>query len=442
MNNLISHNPITRFRQRIKKFQNPDSPLEFNYLQGRYNWNAPINLGTATQPIWGGTRSESGTINLPNITVRGNKSKARENRIKSSKNQTIANLQNALYEIGAYDKGITWHDAVDGINGKGTKKAIQRAKSMGYDVDESNGTIRKPTPINQSRSTNNVLSSALNVGKNIIGQIIPIIPLSYAGTEEEARKLGYKTYGLTGKPVDYGVAPEDSTSARTIAGAQMKKYRITSQQTQDKSKLHNMLYEYMPTNGYDVLMMAEGMVRKDKNADSKTGKAVRGEKKRPVTEIIEKALGSIYDFVTGSSDGTERAQKNKSYNRNSTSKREDLRNLMMGYPIVNGTIEISPYVMGKGRTQDGFTYRFKDRAPLQEVRSANLQPGEHRQIADGYDMGSHGISRSADGKTQAYYDYWDINPLTVIPGVRVVTDKVFPKGMVGRGFDLYDRIDE
>jgi hypothetical protein len=47
----------------------------------------------------------------------------------------------------------------------------------------------------------------------------------------------------------------------------------------------------MPTNGYDIFMMLEGMAKKDKNANSKTGRAVRGNKKRPISEAVERIAG-------------------------------------------------------------------------------------------------------------------------------------------------------
>ena len=378
-----------------------------------------------------------------------------------------AKLQEALFNIGAYKgmknrKGteLTYEQAVDGIFGDMSQQAIKNAEAMGYTIDRANGTVSKKKTNTTTSSTNKskrpittsganfpsqVIEQAAeptsNIYRNVLGKTInPFVSTSYMGSEDDARRLGYRTYGWTGRPVNYSVEPSDSTSQRSIASAQMQKYGITQEQAQDKSRVHNLLYEYMPTNGYDVFMMLEGMARGDKNADSKTGKAVRGNKKRPVSEAVEKAIGKVYDAVTNSTEGSEQARRAANYNRNATAKREDLRNLMMGFPIVNGTLEVTPFdEMGKGQFQDGYGFRFKDRTPLNEARNANLAPGEHRQIADGYDMGHHGISRSEDGNTRSYYDYWNINPLTLIPGVGSVIDKMIPQGLVGRGFDLYDR---
>lgn len=196
------------------------------------------------------------------------------------------------------------------------------------------------------------------------------------------------------------------------------------------------MYEYMPTNGYDVLMMLEGMLRGDKNADSKTGKAVKSDKKRPISESIESTIGKIYDTVTNSEEGTKQAERSRTYNRNATTKREDLRNLMMGFPIVNGTIEIAPQdssILG-GNFQDKYAFRFKDRGAL---RSINLPKGTYKQREDGYDMGHSDTYRNEQGTT-AYRDYWDINPFTIIPGIGPITQRIFPRGVIGRGFDLYD----
>ena len=423
----------------------------------------------------------SGIKNAKERSDQRDKAKNRANRgVRAPRYNATAELQDALWNAGAFKgmknrqgKELTYAQAVDGVNGNMTKQAIKKAKSMGYTVDENRGRVGKNislTPGADSRDSKQSKKISVNgntpkpvtsfgpniprqiieqasvpvsnVVKNVTGTFInPFIPTSYLGSEEEARKLGYKTYGLTGNTVNYGVNPEDSTSVRSIADAQMKKYGITSQQAQDKSRYHKVLYEYMPTNGYDVFMMLEGMAKKDKNANSKTGRAVKGNKKRPISEAVERIAGKTYDIITGTNDGTALAENSKRLSRNASPKREDLRNLMMGYPIVNNTIEVAPFdEMGKGTFKDGFAYRFVDRSPLKnEAIPANLKPGEHRQIPDGENMGNHSISRSAEGNRRAYYDYWDINPFTIIPKVGKYVERFYPEGVIGRGFELYDR---
>ena len=48
----------------------------------------------------------------------------------------IAGLQEQLYGLGAFDKGIPYDTAVDSIQGPQTNRAIEKAKSMGYVVKD------------------------------------------------------------------------------------------------------------------------------------------------------------------------------------------------------------------------------------------------------------------------------------------------------------------
>lgn len=61
----------------------------------------------------------------------------------------IAKLQEALFKAGFFDEGTTFNKAVDGIKGKMTDRAIQRAKDAGYNINTDTGTINKVSSINE-----------------------------------------------------------------------------------------------------------------------------------------------------------------------------------------------------------------------------------------------------------------------------------------------------
>ena len=79
--------------------------------------------------------------------------KARERANKGivpKKSSNLADLQNALWYAGAFNglkdrhgREIVYNTAVDGIKGNITNQAIQNAINMGYDVDETTGTLTK-----------------------------------------------------------------------------------------------------------------------------------------------------------------------------------------------------------------------------------------------------------------------------------------------------------
>ena len=381
----------------------------------------------------------------------------------AKKNKNIAALQLQLWNSGAFNgvidkrtgKQVTYERAVDGIPGRMTNEAKANYKKYreSLPLSPKNQQV-KQTDTKQKKAytslpqdelaflNNNIGYGDSNLGN---GYSTRAMTIAYRGPMEDARKLGYKHYmdPNTGEifKVDYSVAPEDSVSPRTIASAQMKKYGITQEQAQDKSQLHKFLYEHAPSNGYNIPIMIEGIIRDDVPiADSKTGKAIQGERNRKTSEAIEHAIGSIYEKLTGSNKLIDLANNSASYNRNLTKKREDLRNLLMGYPIKNGTIEVAPQDSSiiPGRSfKNGYAFRFVDKSPLNYVSNLNLNKGQYKHIDDANNMGHHDAYRNENGNN-AYQDYWDINPLTIIPGVKEFSQFLHPEGMMGKGFDLYD----
>lgn len=139
----------------IPKYQNAPGPLVMRNPFEGYELQVPST--DYRQPLGTTVGIKTKTINLPQITITGSSKQARANRVKeaSKKNSSVANLQNALYKIGAY-KGVkdrhgnqaTFSSSVDGIRGRITNAAIANAKAMGYDVDESTGKVTKKKVFN------------------------------------------------------------------------------------------------------------------------------------------------------------------------------------------------------------------------------------------------------------------------------------------------------
>lgn len=80
----------------------------------------------------------------------------RSTKVPMRTNNT-ARLQDALYNIGAYSgqkdrrgNDLSYEKAVDGLHGRMTDAAIQKARDMGYEVDTEKGTVtRRPLEGNQ-----------------------------------------------------------------------------------------------------------------------------------------------------------------------------------------------------------------------------------------------------------------------------------------------------
>lgn len=155
----------------------------------------------------------------------------------------------------------------------------------------------------------------------------------YYGTEEDARKLGYKTFvdrnGYE-HDVDYGSAVMGNLSTRDRAARQMEMYGITDEMTANKSGFDRFLYENLPSYSYDVAQTLSNAFNGTKQADSMTGRSVMLPEREGTTNEAE---------------------------RNATPFRESLRNLAFHYPDPNGRLRVSPYERpGQGEFDLGYAF--------------------------------------------------------------------------------------
>jgi hypothetical protein len=91
---------------------------------------------------------------------------------------------------------------------------------------------------------------------------------------------------------------------------------------------------------------------------------------------------------------------------------------------------------GKGnKPRQGYFYEFVNSSPIySDPAYTKAQPGGRGVEATGENMGTWSASIDASGN-KAYYDLWDINPLTHIPGLESLPNMDF----LGTGFELYGK---
>lgn len=127
--------------------------------------------------------------------------------------ENTVKMQQALYDVGFFGK-TTLNRAVDGKHGKGTQKALEAAEKAGYIFKDGQlvkkASLVKKSPENSYETVekpgfwsdlSNFVLSHHSATRSFMGR-------PYRGSEEEARKLGYKYYtdnGFTRYPVDYSV---------------------------------------------------------------------------------------------------------------------------------------------------------------------------------------------------------------------------------------------
>lgn len=68
----------------------------------------------------------------------------------SDKKKKVAELQDQLFNIGAFQSGLSYQRAVDGIQGKLTNAALAKAKKMGYTYDSENNQLVKESENNRN----------------------------------------------------------------------------------------------------------------------------------------------------------------------------------------------------------------------------------------------------------------------------------------------------
>ena len=354
--------------------------------------------------------------------------------------ENTVKMQQALYDTGFYGK-TALNRAVDGIVGKGTRRALAAAEKLDIFQD---GKLIKPTL--KEKSTQISHKTAENPGFisdafNFITRHHPGTTLfterPFQGSEEEARKLGYKYYtsnGFTRYPVDYSVEGQETMTPQEIAQAQLDQYGITSEQTRDKSPFATFIYEYSPGYGYNVARLLENAIRGNKVREN--GQRVIEKIETPIADKFTESLAQFADKI-GLSNFAKDMQAQKGYQINESAQRSDLCNLFFGYPMQGKSVRISQRTeTGKGNKPiQGYFYEFtNDNHIYDDAAYAKAQPGGRGVEASGENMGTWSASIDTSGN-KAYYDLWDINPLTHIPGLESLPNMDF----LGTGFELYGK---
>lgn len=375
------------------------------------------------------------------------------------------NLQEQLVAIG-YDLGKTGKnkDGVDGDWGSKSEAALAQAQKDGYvlkdgklvkseqkpsNTNTSYTSVPPPslTGVNYALFTNNgnPENSSENVPEsnfwgdlgNFIGRVNPFTRRPYKGTEEEARQLGYKHYttnGFTRYPVSYSIEGSENMNAQQLAQAQLDEYGITEEQVRDKSPMQNLAYQYSPGYGYNILRMGENMIRGNKVRED--GQRNTETIETPVADKITSKVADALDFMGFDKTASDLRESN-TYPVNESAQRNDISNLYFGYPMNGNTLRVSPRTeTGKGhKPENGYFFEFTNANHIyQDPAYREAVPGGAGVQAKGENMGNWSASIDANGK-KAYYDDWDLNPFTKIPGLHWLPNMNF----MGTNYELYGK---
>lgn len=349
-----------------------------------------------------------------------------ESKFKGDK---VMNIQNAAKEWGAQKvEGIKQQSAL-------ADEAIKQRESEIKVPLRPKGHITENQNNNPKTETPGFFSNALN----FIGRQHPytraFVRHPYHGTEEEARKLGYKYYttnNFTRYPVNYEV--QDQATIQDRAQAQIDKYGITEEQVRDKSPFGTFVYEYSPGYGYNWLRLAENAIRGNKVREN--GQRNTEKIETPVADNITSMLAHVSDFFGGNKFASDLRESN-TYPINESAQRSDISNYYFGYPMQGKTLKVSPYTQtGRGDKPDqGYFMQFTNNSNIwRDPAYARAQPGGSGVEATGENMGTWGASKDQQGK-KVYYDKWDINPLTHISGLEQLPNI----NSIGTSFELYGK---
>lgn len=351
-----------------------------------------------------------------------------ESKFKGDK---VMNIQTAAKEWGAQKvEGIKQQSelADKAIKQKESEiKVPLRQKDQAAENQNNNPKTETETP--------GFFSNALN----FIGRHNPytrtFVRHPYQGTEEDARKLGYKYYttnNFTRHPVSYEV--QDQATIQNRAQAQIDKYGITEEQVRDKSPFSTFVYEYSPGYGYNWLRLAENVIRGNKVREN--GQRNTEKIETPVADKVTSMLADVSDFFGGNKFASDLRESN-TYPINESAQRSDISNYYFGYPMHGKTLKVSPYTQtGRGNQPDqGYFMQFTNNSNIwRDPAYAKAQPGGSGVEATGENMGTWGASINEQGK-KVYYDKWDINPLTHISGLEELPNI----NAIGTSFELYGK---
>lgn len=392
----------------------------------------------------------------------------KKQQIKDNAQSIQQQLKDAGYNLGTTGKN---KDGVDGSWGNKSQAALDQALKDGYIYDEKTANIYKKekpklkeksstasyqysmnpmfgTPITPTKSTTsnkqNDDPGLIADTFNWLGRQFPTYSViggftkhPYKGSEEEARKLGYKHYtedGFTRHTVDYSVPNQENMTDQQRSQAQIDKYGITQEQVRDKSPVSSFVYNYAPGYGYNVLRFIENVARNNKVRQD--GQPAKKTIKTPVADAITEGTADVLDFI-GANKLAGDLRESNTYPINESKQRNDLSNYYFGYPMNGRSIKVSQHTeTGKGNRPDNkyFMEFVNDSHIYRDPAYAEAVPGGGGVEATGENMGTWSASKDKQGR-KAYYDKWDINPLTHIPGLESLPNLDF----IGTGFELYGK---
>lgn len=192
----------------IQKFQSPSGPIQKKINVSGWT-STPLNL-TENQPVRQFIQTGLDRIkNADKRVARIIQADKRANRNNRAAHNMTAHLQDALYNIGAYNDirnrrgtSLSYDQAVDGMHGKMTDAAIAKAREMGYDVDVNSGTVTKRQqnkPSRQKPSNNSRQRSTMPTFTTSTGMVYDPVPLtkimkSISVAHDQDPQLGHSIY--------------------------------------------------------------------------------------------------------------------------------------------------------------------------------------------------------------------------------------------------------
>ena len=405
--------------------------------------------------------SQSADKAINNVNKTRDRELKKKGYVNSLETDNNRKLQRQLYEAGFFGN-IAYDKAVDGDFGEMSKAALNKAQEAGYiykdgqliapkkEQSQQNqgqpymmGSVWGMSPRSnkqimhtESNDDPGFISDALNhFGRNNL-LTMGFVKNPYEGTEEQARKLGYKYYttdGFTRHPVNYSVPNQENLNTQQLAQAQLDLYGITQEQVRDKSPISTLVYEYSPGYGYNVARMVENIVRNNKIREN--GKATTKTIETPIADKVTAKVADILGTI-GLTKLANEVRENNTYGITESPQRSDLSNLYFGYPMNGKSLRISEKTeTGNGnKPENGYFFEFSNDGHIYQDPAYQKASASKPAQASGENMGNWSASIDANGK-RAYYDKWDINPLTHIPGLAGLPNMEF----LGTGFELYGK---
>ena len=180
--------------------------------------------------------------------------------------------------------------------------------------------------------------------------------------------------------------------------------------------------------------MGENMIRGNKVREN--GQRNTETIETPVADKLTDKIANALDFMGFDKKASDFRESN-TYPINESEQRNDLSNLYFGYPMNGKTLKVSDRAeTGKGnKPKQGYFLEFANASHIyQDPAYKKAESGGAGVQAQGENMGNWSASIDANGN-KAYYDDWDINPFTKIPGLQGLSNMQF----LGTNFELYGK---